>query len=179
MDGMRFIMTVYQVTLKYEITKAKLLMKTTPAKIEAETEKSGYSIKSHPIKMIVDNTDFFESLNIKGPRRVLEDSAVYAKKAALEAVARYTNDGNAMLDPEKVTVAELAYRRSFPTITAVLDFIPKDKPKIDWADGFLEINYIIGNKRMNFLPPKIEFEYIPYDVAITAEVKEKRLEESA
>lgn len=160
---------VYHVTLKYEITDAQLLLKTTPSELKVETEKGGLQIEHHPIKMEIDNKDFFESIGIKSISKVLQDAAEYGKQAVIKSMKRYADEKNAMLGADGLTVAEIAAQRSIKTISSALDFIPDSKPEISWRDGYIDINFVRDDRNVQWIPPEIEFEYIPYSVKIIAE----------
>lgn len=162
-------MLLYRVSLKYEITKAQLLIKTTPSELQMDTEKNGYEMDSHPIQIQIDNKDFFESIGIKSVDKVLEDSAAYGRQAVLKSMARYTEEKNAMLGPDGMTVAEIAAQRSYKTISSTLDFLPDSKPEITWKDGYMDIKYTLDQRNVEWIPPQIEFEYVPYSVEIQVE----------
>lgn len=160
---------VYRVTLRYEITDAQLLIKTTPSETKVETEKNGLEIESHPIKMDIDNKDFFESIGIKSIGKVLDDAAEYGKQAVIKSMQRYADEKNAMLGPDGLTVAEIAAQRQIKTISSALDFIPDSKPEISWRDGYIDVNYVKDERNVQWTPPQVEYEYIPYSVKIIAE----------
>ncbi|HBL83434.1 MAG: hypothetical protein A2Y17_04265 [Clostridiales bacterium GWF2_38_85] len=170
-------MYIYPVSLRYEITKAQLLIKKIPSEVKVETEKNGYQMKRHPAEMKIDNTDFFESIGIKSPEKVLEDAAVYGKQAVLKGMARRSEEKNAMLGPDGMTVAEIAAQRSYRTIQSTLDFIPKSRPEISWEEGYVDINYTKDQRNVTWTPPEIKFEYIPYSVEIYVDKWSDELEQ--
>lgn len=167
---------VYRVTLRYEITDAQLLMKSTPPEMKVETEKNGYQIEHHPIQMKLDNSDFFESIGIKSLDNVLKDAAEYGKQAVIKSMQRYADEKNAVLGPDGITIAQIAAQRSIKTISSAMDFIPDSKPKISWEGGYLDINYVKDERSVSWSPPEIEYEYIPYSVKIYAEKTAEELE---
>lgn len=162
-------MLIYQVSLRYEISKAQLLMRTIPAEVKVETEKNGLRMKSHPIKIQIDNSGFFQSIGIKPVSTVLNDSAAVAKRAVLDYMSRCTNEKNAKLGPNAKTIAEIANSRAGHTVWSRLDFIPKEGPHISWEGGGIDIEYEKDERIVDMTPARIEFEYIPYKVEIYAE----------
>lgn len=162
-------MILYRVSLKYEITKAQLLIKTIPPEIKVKTERNGYEMDGHPIKIQMDNKDFFESIGIKSVDKVLKESAEYGKQAVLKSMARCTKENDALLGPDGMTMAEVVAQSSYKTISSTLDFIPENRPKISWKDGYTDIKYIKDDRNVEWKPPEIEFEYVPYSVDIKAE----------
>lgn len=162
-------MFTYSISLKYEITKAQLLMQTIPAQVEVKTEKNGYKMDAHPIKIQIDNAKFFQSIGIKPVSVILKDSAARGKKAALDYMAKCSREKNEKLGSNAMTVAEIAAEQSHHTVMSELDFIPKEKPHISWKDGYVDINYIKDRRIVNRTPSKLEFQYIPYKVEIYAE----------
>ncbi|HAN20836.1 MAG: hypothetical protein A2Y15_04855 [Clostridiales bacterium GWF2_36_10] len=167
-------MFIYRISLQYEITKAQLLIKTTPPEVKVDTEKKGYEMDSHPIKIQIDNKEFLESIGIKSINKVLEEKAEYGKQAVLKSMARYTEDKNAMLGPDGLTVSEIAAQRSFKTISSTLKFIPENQPEISWKDGYVDINYTKDERNVKYIPSQMEFEYIPYSVKF---IVKKHMEE--
>ena len=143
-------------------------MKTIPAKVEVETEKNGFRMESHPIKIKIDNSDFFQSIGIKPVSVVLKDSAIRSDKAVLDYMRNRTNEKNAKLGPNAKTVAEIAAEKAHRTILSGLDFIPKERPHISWEGGYVDINYTKDKRIVKRIPSRIEFEYIPYKVDIVA-----------
>ncbi|NLY68364.1 MAG: hypothetical protein GX067_01020 [Clostridiales bacterium] len=161
-------MYINQISLRYDITRAQLLMRTIPAEIRVDTVRNGIQINSHPLKIKIDNSDFFKSIGIKPVPTVLQDSAVKGKKAVLDYMARQTREKNAKLGPNAKTVAEIANTKP-GHIWSKLDFIPKEGPHIGWEDGYVDIIYKKDERIVNITPAKIEFQYIPYKVEIYAE----------
>lgn len=159
-------MRVYPVSLRYEITKAQLIINKIPAEVKVETEPQGYNMEQHPIRIQIDNKNFFESLGLKSNKSIIMDAVELGEKATLDSMARYSTEKNLMLGPDGLSVAEIAARRSYRTITTTLEFIPEFKPEISWEDGYIDINYIIGNRRVEYTPARLEFEYIPYSVKV-------------
>lgn len=145
-------------------------MKTIPAQVDVKTERNGYQIDSHPIKIEINNTEFFQSLGIKPASVVLAESAERGKEAVLEKMAKCSREKNAKLGPDALTVAELAVQQSTNVVMSKLDFIPNAKPNISWKDGYISIEYIKDERNVEMTPARIEFEYIPYKVEFYAHI---------
>jgi hypothetical protein len=163
-------MLIYQVSLRYEISKAQLLMRTIPAQVKVETERNGFRMQSDPIRIQIDNSGFFQSIGIKPVSSVLKESAASAQKAVLAYMCRHTNEKNAKLGPNAKTIAEIANSRIGHTVWSRLDFIPKEGPCISWEGGGVDIEYEKDERKVDMTPARIEFEYIPYKVEIFAEI---------
>jgi hypothetical protein len=159
-------MFVYPVSLRYEITDAQLIVNKIPAEIKVETKKRGYVMNNHPIKIQINNKSFFESLGIKSTDAVLLDSARKGEEAVFKKMEKYAQEKNAALGPDGMTVAQLATQRAFPTIQSKLAFIPEQKPEISWKDGYIDVDYVMDERHVEYTPPKFEFQYIPYSVKI-------------
>lgn len=159
-------MFVYPVSLRYEITDAQLIINKIPAEIKVETVRHGYEMKSHPIKIQINNKGFFESLGIKSSDKILKDAAQRGQEAVYDFMKKRDEEKNAALGPEGMTVADLAAQRAFPTIESKLDFIPEQKPEISWEDGYVDIEYVRDERHVEYIPARLEFEYIPYLVKI-------------
>lgn len=160
-------MISYPKSLHYEITRAQLLMRSTPARMYVETEKGGFEIVRYPLKMELDNTEFFESIGLGTIDKLAWENIQYGRDAVVRAMERYAMEKNAMLRPHGPTLGQLAMQRMHRTIQSALDFIPKSKPKITWTGGYVEVRYNKDIKHITWEPAKVEYEYIPYSVDIT------------
>lgn len=161
-------MYIYQISLRYDITRAQLLMRTIPAEARVQTIRNGVEIDSHPLKIKIDNSDFFKSIGIKPVSSVLQDSAVSGKKSVLDYMAKKSREKNDKLGPNAKTVAEIANTKP-GHVWSKLDFIPKERPHISWEDGYIEFDFKKDDRKVDITPAKLEFEYIPYKVEIFAE----------
>lgn len=157
-------MISYPKSLQYEITRAQLLIKTTPARMHIETEKRGFEITSYPLQMQVDNSAFFESLGFKSIETQAMENIQYSKNAIIKTMERYAMEKNAMLRPNGPTLGQLAAQRMHRTIQSALDFIPKSKPKISWTGGYVDVKYNKDIINISWEPGGVEYEYIPYSV---------------
>ena len=159
-------MFVYPVSLRYEITDAQVIINKIPAEIKVETKKNGYVMNNHPIKIEINNKNFFESIGIKSPDRILVEAARKGEEAVYKSMERHAQEKNSAVKPNGMTVAELAVQRSFPTIQSKLDFIPDEKPEISWKDGYIDMEYVMDERHVEYTPPRLEVQYIPYSVKI-------------
>lgn len=173
-------MYIYQISLRYDITRAQLLMRTIPPEIRVQSIRNGVEINSHPLKIKIDNSDFFKSIGIRPVWSVLQDSAVKGNRAVLDYMAKQAHKKNALLGPNAKTVAEIANTKP-GLIWSKIDFIPKEAPHISWEDGYVDINFKKDQRVVDIIPGRIEFRYIPYRVEIYAEkwIKEYPLEQAS
>jgi hypothetical protein len=123
-------------------------------------------MRNHPIKIQIDNKNFFESLGIKSSDSILLEAARKGEEAVYSFMERHTRDKNATLGPNGITVAEIAAQHAFPTIESKLVFIPDEKPDISWTEGYVDVEYVMDERHVEYTPARYEFQYIPYSVKI-------------
>lgn len=157
-------MRIEKVFLMFEITPAKLLYKTNPAQMQISVERGGMQMERGPIRMELDNKQFFDSIGIKGIRTRAQENVQAGMKAAQEAAGRYTRQKNAMTGPDAVSISQIAVQQGREPVKTVLAFLPEAKPKISWTGGELNMRYIRDKVEISWKPPEIEFTYVPYSV---------------
>lgn len=154
----------YPSSIKIEITRAKLLYDITPLQIKIETDKKGLKIHTEPIKIEIDNRDFFSSLGYKTLDEIAQESVNLGKQAVVKAISKYTQQKNAMFGPNAMSIGEIKMKQMLKPIQSMMTYIPKDKPKISWSGGDVDIDYEKDDIEISWIPSKIEFQYIPYDI---------------
>ena len=159
----------YRVSLKYEISNAELLYEIRSAKMDLKTTKNGYKIKSHPIKDQIDNEEFFNSIGMKTLKRQLYDGVQRGKNAVTEFMKRKAAEKNALLSPDKTTIADVHRQRLISSPMSVLRFIPEEKPKISWTEGYMDIKYEKDDIDISWDTGGVSYEYIPYSIEIYVE----------
>lgn len=163
----------YPVSLRYEITPARLLMNPEPARMYMKTEKRGYTMRSHPIRLQLDNREFFESIGIKSMESSAAEKAEAGKEAVQAFMERKAQQKNAMLEPEKLEISEVWAQtwaqRAAKMAESVLTFIPDKKPEIGWADGYIEVDFEPDKLEIDWDTGGVSFEYIPYRVEFFVE----------
>lgn len=152
------------VQIQIQTQNAQLLMHRVPAQFFLETEKGGFQIESTPSEMQIDNRAFFDSIGLKSLATQASETVTYAKEAVFKAMERYCSEAAALLSPEKITIADLAYQRAQKTIQSMLAFIPEHGPDISWSDARLNISYSPDVLHVSWNPGRVEMKYIPYKV---------------
>ncbi|MEA4831975.1 hypothetical protein SDC9_130547 [bioreactor metagenome] len=159
----------YPVSLKFNITRAKALIESKRAEINIRTTKNGYTMESHPIKMNIDNEQFFDSIGIKSNRKQAEEIVQKGKQAVYEFMERKAEEKNALLGPHKMTIAEARSGRFIKNPQLFLEFIPDAKPEISWTEGYNDINYKKDDLDISWNPGSVNIEYVPYSVEISVD----------
>ncbi len=157
-------MRIERVFLMYEITPAKLLYKSTPAQMQISVERGGMQMKREPMRMELDNRQFFDSIGLKGIRTRAQENAQAGKKAAQDAAGRYTKQKNAMTGPDAVSISQLAVQQGREPVKTVLAFLPEAKPKASWTGGELNMHFIRDKVEISWKPHELEFTYVPYSI---------------
>ncbi len=162
-------MRIEKVFLMYEITPAQLLYKSTPAQMQISVKRGGMQMKNDPIRMELDNRQFFDSIGIKGIRTQAQEKIQKGKDAALHAAGQYTRQKNAMTGPDAVTISQIVVQEAREPVKTVLAFLPEAKPKTSWSGGELNMRFIKDKVEISWKPPELEFTYVPYSIDIRAE----------
>jgi hypothetical protein len=157
-------MRIEKVILMYEITPAQLLYKSAPARMQVSVEHGGLQIESEPMKMQIDNKQFFDSIGLKGIQAQAQESAQTGKQAAQEAAGQYTRQKNAMTGPDAVSISKIVAAQGRKPVKTVLAFLPEEKPKVSWSGGELNMRFIKDKVEISWKPHELEFTYVPYSV---------------
>lgn len=155
--------------LNIEFTRAKLLMQSHPARVSIETEKSGLNIENSPVRLEINNRAFFDSMGLKSNERLSLDFAEESRQAGYEATAQIAQEGDALVGPHAMTIADIIRSRTNNTIETVLAFIPSEKPELNWSDPRLDITYTPDKLHISWDTGGVETEYVPYSLNIQKE----------
>ena len=157
-------MRIEKVYLSYEITPAQLLYKSTPAQMQISVERGGMQMESEPMRMEIDNRQFFDSIGIKDNQTHAQENAQAGKEAALDAAGRYARQKNAMMGPDAVSISQIAAPQGKEPVKTEMAFLPEEKPKTSWSGGDVNMQYIKDKVEISWKPHEMEFTYVPYAV---------------
>jgi hypothetical protein len=160
----------YPVSLRIDMTRARCLYQIVPAEMRIKTEKHGFTMENHPIKIQLDNEGFFGSLGIKSLKQQSAETAQKAKQAVSDFMGRKAEEKNAMLGPDGLTIAQIKAARFVQRPEAMtLTFIPDQRPEISWRDGYLDIEYRKDDLDISWIPGDVYFTYCPYSVKFSVD----------
>ncbi len=162
-------MKIERLVLMYEITPAQLLYKHTPAQMQISVSRGGMQMKSDPMKLNLDNRQFFDSINIKGIKTQAEDIIRKGKEAALSAAGEYTRQRAAMIGPDAVTLSHMVAQQGRVPAQTQMEFMPSEKPKASWSGGDISMQFIKDKVEISWKPYKMEYTYVPYSVEFFTE----------
>lgn len=152
-----------------EFTRAKLLMQSHPARVSIETQKNGLNIENSPVRLEINNRAFFDSMGLKSTERFTQDYVEESRQAGLEATAQIAEEGDALVGPHAMTIADLIKSRTNNTIETVLAFIPSERPELNWSEPRLDITYTPDKLNISWDTGGVETEYVPYSLNIQKE----------
>ena len=163
-------MRIEKIILRYEITPAQLLLKTTPARMEMSVDRGGFRIENDRIRLRLDNRKYFDSIGIKSTQSQSRENAMQGQQAVLEATGRYSRQKTAMTGPDRQNIGQViaAQRQPRPSKT-VLAFLPEEKPEASWEGGEVNMRFIKDKVQIKWHPPETEFTYVPYSVKFHVE----------
>ena len=162
-------MRIEKVQLLYDITPAQLLYKRTPAQMQISVTRGQMEIERDPLRLELDNKQFFDSINIKGIKNQANEQIQQGKEAVLEAASRYSSEKTAMTGPDAVTMSQLVAQQGRVPTQMQLTFLPAAKPKVSWKGGDVNIQFTSDKVEITWTPHKMEFTYVPYSIKYRTE----------
>ncbi len=157
-------MRIERVQLMYDITPAQLIYKRTPPEMQISITHGQMQIENDPLRLELDNKQFFDSINIKSIQSQASDQIQQGKEAALEAAGRYAKEKTAMTGPDAVTMSQLVAQQGQVPVQMQLAFLPAAKPKTSWSGGDVKVQFTKDKIEITWTPHKMEFTYVPYSV---------------
>ncbi|MEA4921196.1 MAG: DUF6470 family protein [Clostridiaceae bacterium] len=164
---------MYPASIGIKTVSAQLLYKQIPPVLNIETEKNGYTMESHPIRMELDNEEFFNDIGIKSQACQRRETIAAGKRAVQEFMARQAREKNAMQGPNGLSPAEIAAQPEAMKL-AQLVFIPAHSPKVSWSGGDVDIEYTPDEVVINWTKGDLNFRYVPYQVEISVDKWSRR-----
>ncbi len=157
-------MRIERLVLRYEITQAQLLCKTTPAEMTISVKREEMKMDRDPLQLEVDNRAFYDSIGIKSLRSQAQQMIQKGEKAALDKAGQYSNEKNAMMGPDALNPAQIAAQRGKEPVKTVLAFLPEEKPDMSWSGGHMDLQIPKDKVEISWQPPQIEYTYVPYSI---------------
>jgi hypothetical protein len=121
--------------INYNYPLGKQTIRQPKAELEITRNSSQMSVKTDPIKVRIDQTQSFESMNRYKPVRFSEKTAAEAKDVVMDTIAQIGDDSFAMVRSRGEAHVDICKRKmgeyALETITA---FIPV-APHISWEGG--------------------------------------------
>lgn len=152
--------------VKIKTREARLKSETQFATVDIRTQKGGLKIHNNPIKLEINNRDFFDSIGLKSNEKLADENVQKGKQAVMESITKYAQASKIMETPHnKDAIAQIALQRTSKSIDSMLIFIPKDKPKISWSGGDMDISFTPDKVNITWETHQDpEFEYQPYSI---------------
>lgn len=150
--------------LRYAITPAQLLYKSTPTKTQRSVRHGEVKIEQTPVKLIIDNRAFRDAMGMTSLATQARSYAQKGRQAARDATGRYAREGNMMLGPNAMSPAEISAARGKTVPRSELTFIPAEKPRLHWSGGEVNIRAERDETDITFQPYDLDFRYIPFSI---------------
>ena len=163
--------------VKIQTTPARLLMKTIPAKLTIEVEKGGWRIKKNPMKLEINNKDFFDSIGVHSRDYFTQEGIERGKENVVEYMQKCAIQKNALMGPHRKNIAEVISEinknKAAQKIATSFSVTQPQKPEIEWSGGDLDIEYIKDILHISWTRAQILYQFIPPSVKYTYELREK------
>ena len=153
--------------------EARLLLHMETPELSITRERGGPEMQSDPIRLHLDNRDFFDSLGLKSTETLADELIARGKRAVLEGMRRCAKEGELFRQPgNREEVNQIALMRTRTNIETMLAFIP-DAPKMSWTGGTVEIRYIPDKLRVDWTVHHPEGTYISGQVSYSTVTMEE------
>lgn len=151
------------ISVEIEINRARLNYQSEFPKVSVTREDGGgLKMKADPIKINIDSFETRQSIGLKSNDTLIKEFADKGIKVAYQAIAQIAEEGDSLADPNGMTPAQIAASKISKSIETVLDFLPKEGPKITWDGGKLSIEYQMDKLDMNWdTNTDMQFEFVP------------------
>lgn len=142
--------------------RARLLTSCENPSYSLTRERGGPKVESDPIRVQIDNTDFYASLGYKTIDMLAGELIARGKQAVAESTEAYCVEGELLMKGRAGGFHQVCLRReqARTQIDSVLAFIP-DKPVMTWEGGTLDMDYTPDRLRFEWFTHKPETEYVP------------------
>lgn len=163
----------YLTLVRIETEKAALLLHTEAPELRVTRERGGPEIQSDPIRLELDNRDFYDSLGLKSTETLAKELILRGRRAVLEGMGRAADEAKLFWQPQNQGEAgRIALMRAQTNIETSLAFIP-EAPKMSWTGGDVEIGYVPDKLWIDWTVSRPEGTYLPYRVRYTAVTMEE------
>lgn len=163
--------TTIPAKVNYNITSAKLVYDSHPAKMEVTREKGGLKVDSEPVKIEIDQRKMFDSINLKSPSKVARDYKNEGWQESYEAIAKTVKDGNRLLPVNRMTPADIVAAHKAPKqLDMKVSFMPSEKAEIRWQKSEFNMSFTPDKLKFDFdVNPRADLNYIPGDIKFIME----------
>ena len=131
--------------LNFSYPMGRQTIRQQKPELNISAQKASLSIRSNPIRVIIDQTPCFESMNRYNPVRFSQKTAAEAKDVVMETIYMIGDDAKAITDTKGGAFVDVCKRKMAEySLDLTTAFIPA-RPIIDWVGGrpteATEINY--------------------------------------
>ena len=161
---MEQLLKINSIPIKIDVTvtRAKLEQSTEAPKVNVSRNRGGLRLEADPIKVNIDNQRMRDSISMKNSMGVTQEYAQNGIKFSYEATAKIIDNGNSLLDMQKITPAQIATQQNNRSIETILSFLPSNGPDISWSGGTLNIQYNADQLDFDWDTNSLAgFEFIP------------------
>lgn len=137
------------------IQKSQLSYNTPQPSVEMSIQKGGLEINTEKLQIHIDSFEMQQSIGLKSVKTLVNEYGAEGKQAAYQATANFVQEGNQMATPNGMKVHDIVAQRANKSIETVLEFLPKERPKISWEGGKTTIDYTPDKLNINFNIGKI------------------------
>ena len=173
---MRQLLQIRQMPIKldYSYPLGRQSIRQPKAELEMSRQSSELSVSNDPIKLMIDQTQSFESMNRYKPVSFSNKTADEARDIVMQTIAQISDDAKAMTDSQGAAHVDICKRRmgeyALETITAYIPVAPVinwqggSPTKVDFTPFKLNIDWRVNLKPdISYEPGKFDFKVAQWD----------------
>ncbi len=158
------------ISIEFKVTNAQFKPVDTEVQLEMQRDEGGLKIKSSPVRL---NLDSYEARKSASNESVTDSVRTYGakgKQAAYQATARYTQEGNILMNVQLTDeafqqIADLRLHNNEHK-TPNIKWIPDRPVDIQYEPGNLSIQYQMDKLNFDFKQNKRPMEFVPGDIEL-------------
>lgn len=129
---------------------AKQTIEQPKADLSIEQISGRFDIKTELPKVLIDQTECFAEVGLKGPLRLIYDQGQRAQQIALEAIGQIASEGDQMMMSQAggKVIADISFTKFVPApFDWNIAFLPQSRPKIE-VTGSQNIQFEKGGAKI-------------------------------
>ena len=137
------------------------------AELTLDVKRNGYQIEFTPAKLEIDNSGYFDSVNLKSMEAFSADYVMAAQNTAREAAGKASEAGEAVA--QGASIGALAYLQTTKSIDRMLVCVQPQRPVINCIKSSLDVSYTKDEYDFSWDTGGAGATYYPYSLEMWVE----------
>jgi hypothetical protein len=110
--------------------------------VEIDRQKGKLDISTQPVKLQLDNTDFFAAQGIKQVSSVISENAQAGRQSMLDTIGNYAQQGDMLMEiPNSGNILSQIAEQKADSEPQGIDIQPNSPPVITWQSNSIKFNF--------------------------------------